>query len=81
MNEDKPCKIIEDPVDVGICKLKCETHNQSALHVYTYRGEVGIRCQVGEANHSGTDYETSLCVDLRVYCLTKKGIKLKRTIK
>ena len=63
MHEDKPCKIVEQLIDVGVSKLKCKTHNQSLLYVYKYRGQVCICCQVGEDNHSSGDYETSLCVD------------------
>ena len=61
MNEDKSCKIVATHQDVGIHKLKCETHDQYLLYIYTYRDLTAIICQVGEDNHTGGD--KSFCVD------------------
>jgi hypothetical protein len=54
----QPCKIINQYQDVNIYKLKCETHDQSLLYIYTYGDKICVCCQVGEDNHSGGDYDS-----------------------
>jgi hypothetical protein len=50
------CSIIMKHDSGDFYKLECDTHKNTALCVYSVKGRVGMRCQIGESNKSLIDF-------------------------